>query len=163
MYKSINSKVNKAAAMYEKIKSEYCGLEKGPLLFEKARLEIELECRKNWTAPILEYAAFGISALALLVSVISCLDDKMVLVSVQTVTTVSIILAVIVGLIAVYHSLNRTDTQCELAVRLSCINELLEEHAIHKKAVDIKESCSDNDPALAARKEGFQNKDIESE
>lgn len=71
MYKSINNKTNRANETYEKITKEYNELSKGALLFEKTRLEVEIECRNNWISPILAFTSFGISVLALYVSLVS--------------------------------------------------------------------------------------------
>lgn len=133
MYKSINNETNKANEMYEKIMKEYDDLSKGALLFEKTRLEVEIECRNNWISPILAFTSLGISVLALCVSLVSCLNNNAVLISPQTVSAICLFLALIIIAIVIYFLLNRTDTRYELAVRLSYINELLEKDANQKK------------------------------
>lgn len=133
MYKSINNKTNRANETYEKITKEYNELSKGALLFEKTRLEVEIECRNNWISPILAFTSFGISVLALYVSLVSCLGDNVALISIQTVSVICVILALIIIGIAIYVCLNRMDTRYELAVRLSYINELLGKDENHKK------------------------------
>lgn len=133
MYKSINNETNKANETYEKITKEYGDLSKGALLFEKTRLEVEIECRNNWISPISAFTSLGISVLALYVSLVSCLGNNVALISKQTVSVIGLLLALIIILIVIYVHLNRTDTRYELAVRLSYINELLEKDENHKK------------------------------